>query len=148
MGQLLLQMMIRKLLPAIPYQLVSVSPGLCRSNLGRDLQFPKAPSGIALGIWFLTTARSAEVDARNISHAIFADDSYEVSPSQVTSVRYASANGRSPRQYWSECQPKAAPSMFMASETGMEATELYWREMLAVLEKVSPGSTSWLKQYL
>jgi hypothetical protein len=47
-------------------------------------------------------------------------------------------------QYWSDCEAKAAPSAFMASKTGMQATDVYWNEVKDVLERVSPGCTQWL----
>jgi hypothetical protein len=77
LGQLLLQMAIRAMLPLSTVNIVSVNPGLCRSNLGRDMQF-SGLKGIGTAIWFLTTARSPETGARNVTHAMFAKDSYEV----------------------------------------------------------------------
>ncbi len=50
--------------------IVNVNPGLCRTNLGREFDFSPSPRLIYEIIWFLSTSRSAEKGARNLSHAV------------------------------------------------------------------------------
>jgi hypothetical protein len=34
--------------------------------------------------------------------------------------------------------------MFLASKTGMKATDIYWKEVIGLVEGVAPGNTKWL----
>lgn len=59
---------------------------------------------------------------------------------------YVSGQSLTDGQYWSDCKPRAEPSVFLASKTGMRATEVYWKEVKEHLEMAEPGCTAWLKQ--
>jgi hypothetical protein len=73
-------MAIRSLIPLVPYTVVSVNPGLCKSNLGRDFKAPTDISGYIVQATLGLLRRKAEVGARNVTSAVVnAQDSYEVS---------------------------------------------------------------------
>lgn len=72
-------MVVRQLIPLVPYRIVSVNPGLCKSNLGRDMTSPSGFAAFKLAVWRHVLQRTAEVGARNVTHAVVnAQDSYEV----------------------------------------------------------------------
>jgi hypothetical protein len=74
-------MVIRCLIPLVPYKIVAVNPGLCKSNLGRDFVHSSGFAALKTAIWRISTQRTAEVGARNVTHAVVhAKDSHEVCP--------------------------------------------------------------------
>jgi len=73
-------MIIRSLIPLVPYHVVSVNPGLCKSKLGRDFNKPANLQERMMVLVLGLLSRKAEVGARNITTAVVhAQDSYEVS---------------------------------------------------------------------
>jgi hypothetical protein len=74
-------MLIRRLIPALPdIVIVSVNPGLCGTNLGRNFDMSFSLSKIPTMIWYISIMRKAEVGARNLTYAsVVQDDSCEVS---------------------------------------------------------------------
>jgi hypothetical protein len=81
-----LQMLIRRLIPALPeIVIVSVNPGLCGTNLGRNFDMSFSLSKIPTMLWYISIMRKAEVGARNLTYAsVVQDDSCEVSERHAT----------------------------------------------------------------
>jgi len=88
--QLLLQMIVRRFIPAMPgTTIISVNPGLCRSNLGRHRSSDWSLASLTTMVWYLTVSRTSEQGARNVTAAaVLAEDSHEVSAS-VAQVKEA-----------------------------------------------------------
>ncbi|WVW86089.1 hypothetical protein I302_108128 [Kwoniella bestiolae CBS 10118] len=120
-SKLLLQMLTRSLIPSLPnINIITVSPGLARTNLGRDFNF--SPGFVIFGAPFLLlNARSAEKGARNVSSAVaLAEQSYD---------------------YWAECGPSYSESSWLSSGNGIKACKAFYKEMIEEVEKISPGLT-------
>lgn len=76
--QLLLQLVIRQLIGDLPdIKIVAVNPGMCRSNLGREMTSIGMRIGIIINNY--TLSRSAWNGAVNVTKAIEATESQEVS---------------------------------------------------------------------
>ncbi|RSH82780.1 uncharacterized protein EHS24_007775 [Apiotrichum porosum] len=119
-SKLLLQLVIRQLIGDLPdIKIVAVNPGMCRSNLGREMTSIGMRIGIIINNY--TLSRSAWNGAVNVTKAIEATESQE---------------------YWSDCAPAASSSVFLGSATGHAASKQYYHEVMAVLDKVSPGCTA------
>ena len=85
--QLCLQMVIRNLIPIFPHiKIISVNPGLCMSNLSREFKFEWTWAAISGYVSTVLVSRSAEVGARNLSHAAV-DDLESTEVSDHSSVR-------------------------------------------------------------
>jgi hypothetical protein len=109
---------------ALPHiRIVSVNPGLCTTGLSRH--FPKTLNwqGIKVGLWFGLNSRTAEVGSRNLSVTALAD-----------------------LQYWSSCHAVGSPSKFLSSKTGLNAIELYWKQLVEEMEETHQGCTSVLQK--
>lgn len=80
-------MIVRSLIRVVPYTVISVNPGLCTSNLGRNFKRPNTFKWKMTGLVLNFLSRTAEVGARNITTAVVnAQDSHEVGlPSLVRS---------------------------------------------------------------
>ncbi|WRT70299.1 uncharacterized protein IL334_007297 [Kwoniella shivajii] len=125
-SKLLLQMITRQLITSLPsITIVTVSPGLAITKLGRDFNF--SLGFIIFGAPFmLLNARSAEKGARNITSAVAsADQSYD---------------------YWSECAPSYSESSWLSSGKGIQATKVFFKEMVDEVDKISPGITKGLTE--
>lgn len=99
-----------------PVTVNCVNPGLCHSELGRDI--PTFP------FWLikLVLARSTEVGSRTLVHA-------------------ASQDGASHGQYMSDCNT-GTPSSFVTSKEGQQAQERVWNELVTKLEAIKPHCLS------
>ncbi|KAK6909522.1 hypothetical protein I203_103542 [Kwoniella mangroviensis CBS 8507] len=120
-SKLLLQMITRSLIPSLPdINIITVSPGLAITNLGRDFNFNLA-FYIFGAPFMLLNARSAEKGARNVSSAVAqADQSYD---------------------YWAECGPSYSESSWLSSGNGIKAAKAFYQEMIGEVDKISPGAT-------
>lgn len=98
-----------------PVTINYVNPGLCHSELARDVNSWK--------FWLikLILARSTEVGSRTLVHA---------------GAQGADAHG----QYMHDCQV-AAPAPFVTSKEGKEAQDRVWAELTEKLEAIKPGVT-------
>ncbi|WWC91632.1 uncharacterized protein L201_006578 [Kwoniella dendrophila CBS 6074] len=120
-SKLLLQMVTRSLINSLPnISIITVSPGLAITNLGRNHDM--SIGFIIFGTPFLfLNARSAEKGARNITSAVaYGDQSYD---------------------YWSECAPSYSESSWLSSGKGINATKIFYKEMIDEVEKIYPGIT-------
>ncbi|KAK8853147.1 hypothetical protein IAR55_003848 [Kwoniella newhampshirensis] len=125
-SKLLLQMMTRALMPALPDMVViNVNPGLARTNLGREFDLSFSFALIRMIIWFMVNSRSAAKAARSLTTAV--------------------AYGKESEDYWSECVPTPVENTYLNSGKGIRATRLFFQEMLAEAEKISPGITKTLE---
>ncbi|KAE9364962.1 putative short-chain dehydrogenase [Stipitochalara longipes BDJ] len=99
-----------------PVTINCVNPGLCHSELGRDI--PVFP------FWLikLILARSTEVGSRTLVHA-------------------GSQGADSHGMYLSDCEI-GAPAPFVTSEEGKEAQDRVWEELVKKLDAIKPGVTS------
>ncbi|GFF66927.1 retinol dehydrogenase 12 [Aspergillus lentulus] len=104
---------------AEPVILNCVNPGLCHSELDRDI---KGLTGYMLRIAKALIARTTEVGGRTLVHS-------------------AAAGFESHGQYMSECKVKE-PSKFVRSKEGAIAQQRVHEELLEILEKIQPGITS------
>lgn len=126
-SKLLLQLLVRRLIPALPdIVIASVNPGMCMTNLGRNVQFPTLNE-----LWELLPEIPSLLFMRGAGRGA----------TLVTSATRATESA----EYWHVAKPAAAPSVFMAEMTGMKASKLYFDEVMALCEKLSPGSTSVLQ---
>ena len=96
-----------------PVIINTVNPGLCYSELSREMQ------GWAVALFMRLLARTTEVGSRTLVAAVF-------------------AGKESHGQYMSDCVVKA-PSPFVRSEEGKKTQERVWKELSAKLEEIQPG---------
>ncbi|KAI1342101.1 putative short-chain dehydrogenase [Xylariaceae sp. FL0016] len=99
-----------------PVTLNIVNPGLCRSQLNREAQFPLSwllPIGVSL------VGRTSEMGSRTLVHAALADHS---------------THGK----YLSDCEVRN-PSSFVRSSNGEQAQKRTYEELLDLLEELEPG---------
>ncbi|GIJ92659.1 hypothetical protein Asppvi_001937 [Aspergillus pseudoviridinutans] len=104
---------------AEPVILNCVNPGLCHSELDRDI---KGLTGYVLRIAKALIARTTEVGGRTLVHS-------------------AAAGSESHGKYMSECKVKE-PSKFVRSNEGAIAQQRVHEELLEILEQIQPGITS------
>lgn len=111
---LLLQHLCTHILPAdYPVVINSVNPGLCRSELMREMTW-----ATRIG-FFIFGARTTEVGARTEVHGV-------------------QAGRASHGKYLSDCKvAKTAP--FVGSKEGSEVGERAWGELKAIMVEVQPG---------
>jgi NAD(P)-dependent dehydrogenase (short-subunit alcohol dehydrogenase family) len=100
---------------AIPVTINYVNPGLCHSELGRDM-------GLMFTLFKLVVARSTELGSRTLVDA-------------------AMKGPESHGMYCSDCRV-ALPSEFVLSEKGWEVQQRVWTELKEKLERIRPGITS------
>ncbi|WWC64663.1 uncharacterized protein I303_107274 [Kwoniella dejecticola CBS 10117] len=120
-SKLLLHMFTRQLIETlVDTSIITVSPGLAITNLGRD--FKMSIGFVIFGAPFmLLNARSAEKGARNLTSAVAsAEQSYD---------------------YWAECGPSYSESSWLSSGQGVRASKAFYKEMIDEIEKISPGVT-------
>lgn len=100
----------------VPYTINYVNPGLCHSELARDLSSWK--------FWFMKTvlARTTECGSRALVNA-------------------GSQGPESHGHYMSDCQI-SEPSPFVRSKEGKEVQDRVWNELVEKLEAIQPGVTS------
>ncbi|KAM4056195.1 short chain dehydrogenase [Hirsutella rhossiliensis] len=101
--------------PALPVTVNCVNPGLCQSELARDVP------GWAFWLRKLLLARSTEAGSRTLVHA--------ASPAVA-----ADSHG----QYLSDCAV-SAPAPLVTGAEGKEAQDRVWEELVAKLEAIRPG---------
>jgi NAD(P)-dependent dehydrogenase (short-subunit alcohol dehydrogenase family) len=99
---------------SIPVTINCVNPGLCHSELGRDL-------GFAFSLMKLVLARSTEKGSRTLVDA-------------------ATKGPESHGQYLSDCKIEL-PSDFVVSTYGWETQNRVWSELKEKLERISKGVT-------
>nr|XP_019010252.1 uncharacterized protein I206_04720 [Kwoniella pini CBS 10737]OCF49033.1 hypothetical protein I206_04720 [Kwoniella pini CBS 10737] len=100
--------------------IITVSPGLAITNLGRDFKF--SIGFIIFGAPFMfLNARSAEKGARNLTSAV--------------------ANAEQSYDYWAECGPSYSESSWLSSGQGIKAIKAFYTEMIDEIEKITPGIT-------
>jgi NAD(P)-dependent dehydrogenase (short-subunit alcohol dehydrogenase family) len=101
---------------ALPVTINLVNPGLCHSELGRDIP--------TWTFWLikLLLARTTEAGSRTLVHA-------------------ASQGIESHGQYMTDCGT-GLPSAFVRSEEGEKAQERVWDELVQKLEAIHPGCMS------
>ncbi|KAH7389120.1 hypothetical protein BKA64DRAFT_130318 [Cadophora sp. MPI-SDFR-AT-0126] len=102
-----------------PVIINTVNPGLCHSELGKDVE--------GMTKYFFTfakamIARTTEVGGRTLVHS-------------------CAAGPESDGQYMSECKVKE-PSAFVRSKEGAAAQERVHKELMAILEQIQPGITN------
>jgi len=102
--------------PAFPVTLNCFNPGLCHSELGRDV------TGWGFTIIKALLARSTEVGSRTLLHA-------------------GSPGVETHGQYLSDCEI-AQPGPFVLSAEGKEVEGRIYKELLKKLEDIRPGVTS------
>lgn len=100
---------------AIPVTINYVNPGLCHSELGRDL-------GIMFTLLKLVVARSTELGSRTLVDA-------------------ATKGPESHGMYCSDCRVQV-PGNWVVSEQGWEIQERVWAELKEKLERIQPGITA------
>ncbi|KAK9373645.1 uncharacterized protein V1513DRAFT_142589 [Lipomyces chichibuensis] len=103
---------------AEPVILNNVNPGLCHSELDRDI---KGLTGHFLMVAKALIARTTEVGGRTLVHS-------------------AAAGSESHGQYMSECKVKQ-PSKFVRSKEGALAQKRVHKELMDILEAIQPGIT-------
>lgn len=101
--------------PAFPVTLNCINPGLCHSELGREVP------GWGFTIIKAVLARSTEVGSRTLLHA-------------------GSAGVETHGQYLSDCEI-GQPGPFVLSAEGKEAQGRIYKELLKKLEGIKPGVT-------
>lgn len=101
---------------SIPVTINLINPGLCHSELGRDIP--------TWGFWLikLVLARTTEVGSRTLVHG-------------------SSQGVESHGQYMSDCTT-GAPAPFVVSEEGKKVQERVYSEMVTKLEAIKPGCMS------
>ncbi|KAL6885428.1 hypothetical protein GGI43DRAFT_419089 [Trichoderma evansii] len=104
---------------AEPLILNNVNPGLCHSELDKDL---KGVAGYILTAAKALIARTTEVGSRTLVHS-------------------AASGDESHGQYMSECKVKE-PSAFVRSEEGAKVQERVHKELMDILETIQPGITT------
>lgn len=123
-SKLLLQLIVRRLIPALPRIVItSVNPGLCATNLIRDISFTTL-AGLRELLPFapvMPFMRGAGRGAAMLLLASVAEESVE---------------------YWHVGVAAASPSVFMATMSGMRAGDKYFAEVCELCDKVAPGSTA------
>lgn len=127
LSKLLLQLVVRRLVPALPRVIIaSVNPGLCSTNLMREVKFNSMQDvyDVLPFLPVLPFMRGAGRGATIVTSAVHAAESCE---------------------YWNVAQPAASPSVFMAQMTGMKACKQYFDEVLWLCGEVAPGSTAALQ---
>ncbi|KAF4963965.1 hypothetical protein FSARC_8067 [Fusarium sarcochroum] len=103
---------------AEPIILNTVHPGLCESELDKDVEgLPRYLLKLAKTL----VARKTEVGARTLVHS-------------------AAAGEESHGQYMSECRVKE-PSAFVRSKEGAETQARVHKELMLILESIQPGIT-------
>ncbi|KAJ6061513.1 uncharacterized protein N7446_005633 [Penicillium canescens] len=103
---------------AEPIILNNVHPGLCESELDKDV---KGLASYLLAFAKALVARTTEVGGRTLVHS-------------------AAAGDESHGQYMSECRVRE-PSAFVRSKQGAETQERVHKELMAILENIQPGIT-------
>jgi NAD(P)-dependent dehydrogenase (short-subunit alcohol dehydrogenase family) len=98
---------------AFPVTINCVNPGLCNSELGRDM------SSVAFRAVKMVLARSSEVGSRNL-------------------VAAASLGKESHGAYVSDCAV-AQPARFLEKENGKKVQGIFWKELTNKLEGIRPG---------
>ncbi|WVQ79208.1 hypothetical protein IAT38_001304 [Cryptococcus sp. DSM 104549] len=125
-SKLLLQMVTRTLISALPdVNIINVNPDMARTNLGRDFNFNLSLKTFKMVMLFIFNSRSAGNAARNLTTAV--------------------ANATESHDYWSEGVPSYSESAYLTSKNGIDATKQFYEEIVAEVEKVSPGSSTGLK---
>ncbi|KAM0205309.1 hypothetical protein ACHAQI_009294 [Fusarium lateritium] len=103
---------------AEPIILNNVHPGLCESELDKDVEgLPRYLLKLAKSL----VARKTEVGARTLVHS-------------------AAAGEQSHGQYMSECRVRE-PSSFVKSKEGAETQARVHKELMLILENIQPGIT-------
>ncbi|PVH77370.1 NAD(P)-binding protein [Cadophora sp. DSE1049] len=102
-----------------PVILNTVNPGLCHSELDKDVE---GMAGYFLTFAKALIARTTEVGGRTLVHS-------------------CAAGPESDGQYMSECKVKE-PSPFVRSKEGAAAQERVHKELMAILEQIQPGITN------
>ncbi|WVW82108.1 hypothetical protein I302_104113 [Kwoniella bestiolae CBS 10118] len=116
-------MLTRALIPHLPdLTILNVNPGLTRTNLGREFKLTLSPSTVYFILLYMVNSRSARMAARNLTSA--------------------SAWKGDSQDYWSSCVPVASENTWLYSGKGMKAVEVFFKEMIDEVEKISPGCTS------
>nr|XP_019014763.1 uncharacterized protein I206_00849 [Kwoniella pini CBS 10737]OCF53544.1 hypothetical protein I206_00849 [Kwoniella pini CBS 10737] len=116
-------MLTRTLIKTIPeITTINVNPGLSATNLGREFKFNISFKTIYLISWFILNARNPKNAARNLTSA-------------------AAYKGGS-QDYWTECVPFPSENIYLYSGKGFKAIEIFNKEMIEEVEKISPGSTA------
>ncbi|KIL86314.1 hypothetical protein FAVG1_10712 [Fusarium avenaceum] len=103
---------------AQPIILNNVHPGLCESELDKDV---KGLPRYLLTIAKTLVARKTEVGSRTLVHS-------------------AAAGDESHGKYMSECRVRE-PSAFVRSKEGVETEKRVHKELMAILETIQPGIT-------
>ncbi|CAK9783091.1 NAD(P)-binding protein [Cutaneotrichosporon oleaginosum] len=127
-SKLLLQLIVRRLIPALPRVVIaSVNPGMCATNLMRDVSFSSLADLRELLPFahIMPFMRGAGRGAAMVVLAAVAPESAE---------------------YWHVGVAASAPSVFMATMSGMRAGDQYFAEVMALCERVAPGSTAVLQR--
>jgi NAD(P)-dependent dehydrogenase (short-subunit alcohol dehydrogenase family) len=99
-----------------PVILNCINPGLCRTNLSRDV---KGLQRFFFTVLLFCLARTVEVGSRTL-------------------VASAEAGEESHGQYMSDCKI-SEPSPFVRSDEGMKTQERVYTELIQILEKIQPG---------
>lgn len=99
-----------------PVILNCVNPGLCHSNLAREM---KGLQAVIFQLVKFLLARTTEVGSRTL-------------------VSSAAAGKESHGRYMSNCMV-TEPSAFVRSEEGEKTQERVYTELLDILEKIQPG---------
>ncbi|KAK0130412.1 hypothetical protein ONS96_000932 [Cadophora gregata f. sp. sojae] len=102
-----------------PVILNTVNPGLCHSELDKDIE---GISGYIFTFLKMLIARTTEVGGRTLVHS-------------------CAAGPESDGRYMSECVVKE-PSPFVRSKEGAETQERVHKELMEILEEIQPGVTS------
>lgn len=102
-----------------PVIISAVNPGLCYSDIDRDL---KGIAGFVFSALKAMMARTTEVGSRTLVHA-------------------AASGKESDGQYLSECRV-TKPSAFVRSKEGQDTTKRLHAELMTILEQIQPGVTS------
>ncbi|RBQ69321.1 hypothetical protein FVER14953_04337 [Fusarium verticillioides] len=103
---------------AQPIILNNVHPGLCESELDKDV---KGLPRYLLSIAKTLVARKTEEGSRTLVHS-------------------AAAGDESHGKYMSECRVRE-PSTFVRSKAGAETQARVHKELMAILESIQPGIT-------
>ncbi|KAH7148257.1 hypothetical protein EDB81DRAFT_458004 [Dactylonectria macrodidyma] len=125
-SKLLVVLLVRSIVAAMkngphsaePLIFSNVNPGLCHSELDKDV---KGLAGFVLGFAKTMMARTTEVGGRTLVHS-------------------AAAGAGSHGQYMSECVVKE-PSAFVGSKEGAIVQERVHKELMGILETIQPGIT-------
>ncbi|BEJ11562.1 hypothetical protein CspHIS471_0200220 [Cutaneotrichosporon sp. HIS471] len=126
-SKLLLQLVVRRLIPALPRVVItSVNPGMCSTNLMRDVNLSSLADLLEVLPFgpMMPFMRGAGRGAAMLILAAIAEESAE---------------------YWHVGVASAAPSVFMATMSGMRAGDQYFAEVCALCENLAPGCTKVLQ---